>query len=492
MTTAFSPSRRASGFGVLTSFKNLAPGGFGLQQRIAVIGRGASLSTYTLDKRQVFSAQEAGETYGFGSPIHEMVYQLLPPSGDGVGDIPVTVYPLADGNAGSFNGVTPGGSSPTTAETLWTIDCNNIQAQVLVPAGTNTFDLVAFLVGAITAEPRMPIEANNGITKINYTSKWHGETANELTVSITSDIPVGPTFADADLASGSTLAGHDYSPLFDQFGDVWETMIISGLGSNTDFLDAVSAFNEGRWSPAVSKPMHGSYYTTRETSVATAIVVPDARGSDRTNVQLSAPGSNDSPWALTARMAAQVALVANSRSPASDYSRRPATGMTPGADGDQWNSAERDTAVKAGASTSAVRDGVLTLLDTVTMYHPSGDPTPAFRYVNDIVKLQQLISDVRAIFDSPDWAGAPLLPDGQTTRNRSAKRPSMARAALFKLIGDWGLKALISDPGAAKDSVLAAIDGSNQRRLNLEFTVQLSGNAGIISTDLNFGFFFGS
>ena len=68
----------------------------------------------------------------------------------------------------------------------------------------------------------------------------------------------------------------------------------------------------------------------------------------------------------------------------------------------------------------------------------------------------------------------------------------MARSELFKLIDGWALDALISDPASAKLTVVAAIDGGNQRRLNLALTVQLSGNANIISADLNFGFFFGA
>ena len=489
MTTAISPTRVASVFGVKTTFKNLAPGGFGLAQRIAVIAQGNTAATFAATKLQVFSAKEAGDTYGYGSPIYAIVQQLLPSSGDGVGDIPVTIYPLLDGTTASVGTITAVGT--TTAAGTFFVKVNNVvTASFVVPTASSVTDTTVLLDAAINAAIEMPITSSPAVGVATVTCKWKGLTGDDLVVSVEGP-SVGVTFTVLQPTAGATDPVIT-AAVTDQFGDVWETMVIQSLGGTTLALDAMAAFNEGRWDPEVSKPLHGSYYASVETVVATAITVPNARTTDRTNVQLSAPGCNDYPWAIAARMCARIAKVANSASAASDYTRQQATGLTPGLDSEQWSSAQRDTVVKGGVSTSVVRGGVINLEDTITMYHPVGDPTPGYRYVNDIVKLQNILNDIRLKFDSAEWAGAPLIPDDQATSNRSAKQPKMAKAELFKLIDSWALDALISNPAAAKDSVLAAIDGGNQRRLNLALTVQLSGNAGIISTDLNFGFFFGA
>lgn len=226
------------------------------------------------------------------------------------------------------------------------------------------------------------------------------------------------------------------------------------------------------------------------TTVAAATAVPDARKTDRTNCQVVAPGSEDLPLQIAARQLARVAVVANNNPPR-DYGSQQATGLTPGADGDQWTYAERDQAVKAGSSTIEVRDGVVTIGDIITMYHPTGDPIPAYRYVVDIVKLQNIIFNIDLIFNTPAWDGAPLIPDDQPTANRDARKPKSAVAAVNAMIDSLALNAILSDPETAKGRTLAEISSTNPKRLDINITVQLSGNTNIISIDLNFGFYFG-
>jgi phage tail sheath gpL-like len=87
--------------GITTQFKDLRGGSVVfLPQRIALIGQGATASTYSLTKFQITSAAQAGARYGYGSPIHLAARELFPSNGDGVGTIPVTVYPLDDDGSG--------------------------------------------------------------------------------------------------------------------------------------------------------------------------------------------------------------------------------------------------------------------------------------------------------------------------------------------------------------------------------------------------------
>ena len=200
--------------------------------------------------------------------------------------------------------------------------------------------------------------------------------------------------------------------------------------------------------------------------------------------------SNDLPFVVAARQLARIAPLANNN-PAHDYGSQDATGLTPGADGDQWTYLDRDEAVKKGSSTTEVKDGVINISDTVTFYHPSGDPIPAYRFVVDIVKLQNIIFNLDLIFATKAWDGAPLIPDDQATVNRDAKKPKTAVAAVASMLDSLGLNALISDPETAKANTMAAINDQNPKRLDVVTTVQLSGNTNIISATLEFGFFFG-
>lgn len=476
--------------GIETFFKDLRGGAFvQLPQRIAVIGQGSTASVYATTKKQVTSAFDVGSTYGFGSPLHLAVKQLLPSNGDGVGTIPVTVYPLVDDAAGvaAAGDITPAGAA--TSQASFTVVINNIvSAPFVIAVGDTVAQIVTKMTAAINANVDMPMLAADNVTDVQLTAKWEGASGNDLVVEVVGDSN-GVTFGITQPVGG--LNNPDVQDALDLMGEVWETMVLNCLESaDTTALDALSTFNEGRWLPTVRKPFV-AFVGNAEGDVATAITIPDARKSDRTNCQLVEPAGNDLPLVIAARQLARIAKVANNN-PARDYGSQKATGLTPGDDGDQWTYTQRDQAVKGGGSTIQVKDGVVNLSDTVTFYHPTGNPTPAYRYVCDIVKLQNILFNLDLIFATEEWDGAPLIPDNQPTTNPTAKKPKMARAEIAALIDSLGLSAIISDPETAKGTIVAAINPTNPKRLDVSLTVQLSGNTNIISVDFNFGFYFGT
>jgi len=491
ISTAVDASAVARVVGIKTEFKDLRAGAItNLPQRIAVVGQGNTLAVYATTKLQVFSALEAANTYGFGSPIHLAVEELLPINGDGVGTIPVTIYPLDDDGGGSVStgDLTPSGAP--TVDASYQISVNNILSQAFtIAVGDSVADIVTAMTAAVNAILEMPIIAVDGVTALDFTSKWEGTSANDIDVSIIGSITAGNIFTITQPVGGAANPDVDLS--LNQFGNVWESMVLNCMDvADTVTLDKYSVFGEGRWGSLVRKPLV-VFSGDTNTTVAAAIAVPDARKTDRVNAQLVSPGSKDLPFVVAARQLARIAVVANNK-PANDYGSQNAIGLNPGADGDQWTYTQRDTAVKAGSSTIEVKGGVVHLSDTVTFYHPDGDPAPAYRYVTDIVKLQNIIFNIDLIFATPEWDGAPLIPDDQPTVNRDAKKPMTAVAAMAAMTDSLGLAALISDTEAAKASIQAEIDGANPKRLNVVETFKLSGNTNIISVDLDWGFFFGT
>lgn len=485
--------------GITTEFKNLRAGRVVfLPQRVAVIGQGNSAAAYSTTKAQLTSAFAVGEAYGFGSPLHLAALQLLPANGDGVGSIPVTFYPLEDDVAGvvSTGDITPSGTPGS--QKSFRVRVNNILSEAfVVSVGDAVADITAAMETAINAVLEMPIIAVDGTTVLDFTSKWDGASANGIVVEIvtsantipTTDDLAGNVFTITQPVGGAT--NPSVQAALDQVGNVWETMVLNCLDvADTTTLDLYSTFGEGRWGTLVRKPLV-VFTGNTATAVAAAIAVPDARKTDQTNAQLVAPGSNDLPLVVAARQLARIVVVANNNPPV-DYGSQDASGLVPGADGGQWPYTDRDTAVKGGSSTIEVKDGVVNIADVITFYHPSGDPNPAYRYVVDIVKLQNILFNTDLIFATPEWDGAPLIPDDQPTTNRSAKKPKSAVAAIAALIDSLGLQAIISDPATAKASITAIINGANPKRLDAGYTIQLAGNSNIISIDLGFGFFFGT
>ena len=479
--------------GISTTFKNLRAGRVAfLPQRVALVGQGttAAQATYSNDKAIVTSAFQVGTDYGFGSPLHLAALQLLPTNGDGLGSIPLTVFPLDDDGSGvvSTGDITPSGSPSALAS--FKVSVNNILSEAFtIAVGDSVATITAAMETAINAVLEMPIIAVDGTTVLDFTSKWKGASANDIQVEIVAADLAGNVFTITQPINGAT--NPDVQPALDQIGNVWETLVLNCMDiADTDTLDLYSTFGEGRWGTLVKKPLM-VFTGNTATTVAAAIAVPDARKTDRINAQLVAPGSNDLPFVVAARQLARIAVVANNNPPV-DYGSRDASGLTPGADGDQWNYLERDLAIKGGSSTIEVKDGVVNLSDTVTFYHPSGDLTPAYRYVVDVIKVMNILFNQELIFATPEWDGAPLIPDNQATTNRSAKQPKSAVTAIASLVDSLALQAIISDPETAKASITASINESNPKRLDTVWTVQISGNSNIISIDFNWGFFFGT
>lgn len=490
ISTAVDISAVARVVGIKTAFKDLRGGGvLFVPQRIAVIGQGATSATYATTKRQVTSAAEAASIYGFGSPIHLACRQLFPVNGDGVGAIPVTIYPLADAGTGvaAEGDITPSGVQTVGAS--YYVSVNNVlSAPFVIAAAQSVADTIAAMVAAINAVMEMPVIAVNGTTVVEITSKWKGVSANDIKIEVLGSTTAGTAFAITQPVGG--LVNPSVAGALAQIGNVWETLVLNCMDiADTTALGLYADFGEGRWGALVRKPLV-VFTGNNIATVALATAVSDARKTDRTNAQLVAPGSTDLPLVIAARQLARIAVVANNN-PAQDYGSQDATGLTPGADGVQWLFPDRDSAVKRGSSTVEVKDGVINISDVVTFYHPTGDPIPAYRYVVDIIKLQNVIFNLDLIFAVPEWDGAPLIPDDQPTVNPTAKKPKTAVAAVCAVLDSLGLEAIISKPEVAKKNTAAGISAQNPKRLDLSTTVQLSGNTNIISVDLNFGFYFG-
>lgn len=492
ISTAVDLSAVARTMGVKTTYVN--KGGAGvpfLPQRIAVVAQGNTASTYATTKAQVFSAYEVGATYGFGSPLHLAVLQLLPVNGDGVGTIPVTVYPLEDDGSGvaAAGDITPVIGS-VTADANFQVKINEILSEAFTVTSTDTVgDIVDKMVIACAATPELPMTAADGTTKLDLTSKWKGASANDLYLEIEGPTDAGMTWTFTQPAGGAT--NPDVDTALNQVGDVWESLFLNSMEyTDTTTLGKFATFGEGRWQPLVRKYMM-SFVGSNEATLATVTAVTDARKTDRTNVVINAPGSHDLPFVIAARALARIAKVANN-TPMNDYAFQKVDGIVPGLDSEQWTYAQRDTAVKAGAGTTEVIDNVVNLSDTVTMYHPTGEQVPGYRYVADIVKLQQMVFNLDVIFNNMNWAGKALVPDDQILTTREARKPKMAVAEVAALVDALAGQAILSDPEAIKATIQAGINESNPKRLDLAVTIKLSGTTNIISIDNNFGFYFGT
>lgn len=479
--------------GVSTDFKIFESGRvLFLPQRVALVAQGNTAKSYLTTKYQITSASEAAERYGYGSPIHLMALQLFPANGDGIKSIPVTVYPLEDDGSGVAASGSIAASGTQTSAQEYIVKINKIPAaSVNLAVGATASAAITDIKTAIDSVLKMPVNtgSNTGVeTTLTLESKWKGESANDIYVEI-EGTEAGITFTVTQLTGGAT--NPDIDDALANIGDVWETIILNGLNyDDTTTLGKLSTYGEGRWGELVKKPLFSVFGTGDNLATRTAITDATAQKTDRTNVLIPAPGSKELPFVIAARAVARIAVTANNNPPL-NYSGR-LTGLEGGTEAEQETVTQLQTSLLAGSGTTKLVDGEIELNDTITMYHPTGDTNPAYRYVVDIVKLQNITFNVKLIFESDEWKGAPLLPDNTPTVNPAAKKPKNAKTALGNLTDNLALQAIVSDPETTKASITANISSTNPKRLDIEFPVLLSGNTEIIDVLQYFGFYFGS
>jgi phage tail sheath gpL-like len=491
ISTAVDVNAVASVVGIESKFQQTGLSGRFLPQKVGIVAQGTTGSGYPLIKKQVTSAFEAGNIYGFGSPIHLAVSQLLPSNSDGVGNIPVIVYPLDDAGTGvaASGDITPSGAE--TEPHAYRVSINNILSEpFVVSPGDVVADITDAITTAVNSNINMPVTAIDATTEVVLTAKWKGASSDDLYIEVIPELPAGSTSFIITQPTGG-LVNPDIQDALDLIGEnEWITMLLNCLNkSDTVTLGKYTTFGEGRWEPLVKKPLI-VFTGDINATVDDATTIPEARKTDRVNSQLVSPASVDLPFIVAARQLARIVVVAENNPP-TGYNGQIADGLTPADDSLEWKYSQRDEAIKKGSSTITVENGQVVCGDIATFYHPDGMPIPAYRFVVNIVKLQNVTYNMDLIFSAPEWRDVPLIPDGQPTVNPKARTPGTARAEVAGLLDYLGEQAIISDPEDAKKKTVAAISGSNPNRLDVSVTFNLSGNTRVKSITQNFSYFLG-
>ena len=344
----------------------------------------------------------------------------MPLSGDGLGSVGCWVYPLEDSGTGVIATGAIAASGTQTGSGLLTVYINNQpSATVSAVDGDDSDAILAKIKTAIDSVLDMPVLTGTiALTSLPITSKWLGASANDIEITIEQDDDVDFTFTVTQPTGGSN--NPDVDDALALIGSRWITMIVNCMElADTTTLSKYEAYGNGRWNAMVKKPL--VVITGANSAYATYSAISDARKSDRINALIPVITSKNLPFEIAARAVSRMAVLSNNF-PANNY-KEYLDGIDIGDETLSLTDIERDISVKAGASTTIIENGKVKLNDTVTFYHPEGNPLPEYRYVCDIVKLENVVYNIDVIFMSPEWTGVPLVSDDTiVTRNRTAKK----------------------------------------------------------------------
>jgi phage tail sheath gpL-like len=475
--------------GVEVAFKNFNIGrAQKLPQRVAIIGVGNDDASYGLDKLEIEgSAAAVGDRFGYGSPLHLAALQFYPQIGTAA-EFPVTIYPLAKATSAAPSAGVIEAAGTAAGNGSGTVTIGGQKAQFAVPKNTTADTALGIIKDAINAVLNMPVLAGTvAAGSMPITSKWSGASSNRIKIKMDANIP-GITFSITAMAGGAL--DPDVSPALSKIGNVWETQILNTFDySDSGRLDIYQAWGMERRSVLTKKYALVAHGCTDLLAVRTALT--DTRPDDSVNYLIVSVGSDELPFVVAAKgMINDIVTTAN-RNPAQGYRGR-LSGLHCGADDVQENYTQLNASVSKGSSTNIKTGSVAELNDIITFYHPANEGKfPAYRYVVDAVKLQNIVFNVRLIMEADELKGAPLVTDDTPTTNPAAVAPKVIKGWFINLTDSLAKEALITDPAFTKKNIKVWIDEENPKRVNVIFPVKLSGNVEISSTDVYFGFYLG-
>ena len=475
-----------------------------LPQSIAILAEANTANQGTLDvtRKQITSAQEAGETYGFGSPIHNIMRILRPPTGGGIGGIPTVVYPQVEpgGAVAATKTITVlGPATGNGTHTVILAGRNGLDGESYsfsVVDGDAAQDIAIKIKDAINAVLGAPVISANVVGVVTNTAKWKGETGDDIQVRVdTGNDALGLTYG---IAVGVAGAGStSIADALDQFGNTWETLVINSYGEPK--FDALEAFNgipdplipSGRYVGIVFKPFIALWGSVEDDKDVLAAIT-DPRKIQVTNALCPAPKSEGMPWEAAANGALLAGRIMQDN-PHLDVQGKFYTDMPTPEDGDIGDMSDyenRDFLVKKGTSTVDIVAGIYVFRDFVTTYHPDGELPPQFRYPRNL-NLDFNVRFAYFLLEAIHVEDHSIADNDQPLNVGTVIKPKEWIGIITRMADDLGLKNLIVETQFMKDSIRVETSGTNPDRLETTFSYKRSPYVRIASTTAKAGFSFG-
>lgn len=502
LSTAVSLERKSRVVGYQLSKGFFAESSPNLPQRISIFGEAntANQGSLSTDKRQITSAEEAGDIYGFGSPIHMMARIVLSQT-FGVGGIPVIVYPQEEPGAATSTilDIEPTGTATKNGtHTIEIAGRQGIQGKfydIDIVIGDGPAEITAKIRDVVNNILSSPVKATSDAYSTNLETKWKGLTSNDLKVLVnTNNDDLGITYAVNSVQTGSATPSISDSLL--QIGNEWVTLLVNGYGTVPSIMDTLEAFNgipspttpTGRYKAIIMRPFVAITGSVDEDPSS----ITDPRLNDVTIAIAPAPNSRAFPFEAAANMCVLYAPVAQNNPQLGVGARFYFDMPAPTEIGIMSIYNDRDIIVKKGCSTVDLVGGEYQVQDFVTTYHKAGEEPPQYAYVRDLVGIDFNVRYSYFLKEQVSVVDHVIANNDDTVTAGSVIKPKQWIQILYGLADELALRALIVDAAFMKESIQVSIGTSNPNRLETQFNYKRSGIVRVSSTTAQAGFNLGT
>lgn len=476
-----------------------------LPQRIAIFGEANEANQTDLAENvavEILNARQAGELFGYGSPIHMMMRILRPLSGDGVGGVPTIVFPQASpvGATQKVLTIEPTGvATGNGTHTLRIAGRTNVDGEaydINIEEGDTSADIAAKIEDAINNVLGAPVIATSDDYEAELTTKWAGLTANGIGVTVeTNDDDLGISYAVNVSQAGAGTP--EIADALATFANQWFTIVLNSYGTIESIMDALELVNgipnptipTGRYAGLIMKPFIAITGTIADDPSG----ITDARKENVTIALAPAPLSAGLHFEAAANMTTLFAVISenNPHLDVAGYSYPDMPIPSDGNIGSMGVYNNRDAMVKKGSSTVMEVAGRYQVQDFVTTYHPLGENPPQFRYARNLmldfnVRYTYYLAEQIHVVDHV------IAPNSAVVTANKVVKPKQWLQIVQSIADDLEARALIVDKTFMKDSITVEISNVNPDRLETFFRYKRSGMARISSTDAEAGFNFGT
>ncbi|WP_300440693.1 hypothetical protein [Christiangramia sp.] len=494
---------RTSGYKIKKGF--FEPNTPNLAQIVAVLGEANTANQANLDTDpfEFTSAQEVGERYGYGSPLHQVARILRPSNSEGIAGIPTVIIPQVSdvaASATSHDWTVTGAATENATHSLVISGRRNVDFQeysFTVVKGDSAETIAQKMADAVNSVLSSPATATVDPltpTIVTLTTKWSGATSSELKTRISiGSKPAGITYSQSSITAGAGAV--DLAGALGHFNNVWYTSVINPYTAHLDTLEQYNGIPDpenptGRYEGTTFMPFMAYFGSTLDDKDALAAITDAAARVDQvTNVLCPAPKSEAFPWEAAANAVRVFARIMQDN-PHLDINNKSYPDMPVpdnGNIGDMSVYNNRDFLVKKGCSTVILDNGAYKVQDFVTTYHPAGESPLQYAYARNL-NLDWNVSFTYRVIENVSVKDHVLVADGQVTGVDKAIKPAEWKAVLSTLFEDLANRALLNDPEFSKTSLQVQRSTANPDRFETSFRYRRTGIARIESTDVEAGF----
>jgi phage tail sheath gpL-like len=412
-----------------------------LPRKILITGTYDPSKTVTENTpQQVFSPDQVAVETGAGFMLHRLAVNAF------LGNNKETeVFYQAQAEAGgataSAGDIDFTGGSGVLAGTF-AFYVANIRVAINVTDAMTDANIAAALNTAINADPDLPITSAINVTPeiLDFTAKSKGPWGDRITLKTNLQVgdktPTGVVFAITAMTGGAGVP--DISTALDALGtddlanEDHYTDHVHGYGQDTTTLNAISNYvgagdqKVGLYAKLVARPFRSltGDIAAGSGGLSALIALGDGRKLDRANGVVAAPGSASHPEEIAA-LAIGIMAKKNNNTAESAYIGEVLTGVDTGATADRWTNnldSGRDLAVNAGISPTLVVNGVLTLQNVVSFYHPDevSQNNNAYRSMRNISIIQNVLDADKKRFEQDDYKSFTIVADKTKVTNSAS------------------------------------------------------------------------